>query len=169
MKKIIWSDFDGCPSKFNKAATMEQLVTPIYYLESVPDMSYITMLKILLNAGYDVRMLTKVLSKDIAEAKRQFMLRYGVDIPLVAVPYDEDKASYIEQEDAMNILIDDFTPGLRDWEKYGDNFIGIKYFNGINGTKGTWNGYSINSRMTAKKMAYTVMALADLAQDVEVA
>lgn len=161
---VIYSDFDGCPSKFNKQATMEELVTPQYYRNTQPDMHYITMIKLLINAGYEVRFLSKALSQEIAEAKIAFLKDYGIDVPFVAVPYDQDKAAYIKN-DGLALLIDDFTPGLNDWEKYGDNFIGIKYYNGVNGSKGTWDGYSINSRMSANKMAHTVMALANLIQE----
>lgn len=161
---IIYSDFDGCPSIFNKNATMEELVTPQYYRNTRPDMTYITMIKELINAGYEVRFLSKVLSPEITKAKIEFLKEYGIEVPFIPVPYDKDKAAYIDQN-KINVLIDDFTPGLKDWEKYGENFIGIKYYNGVNGTKGTWDGYSINNRMTAKKMAFTVMALADLVEE----
>jgi hypothetical protein len=160
-KLVIYSDFDGCPSIFNKDATLEELVTPEYYRRTKPDMSYITMLRILIQKGYDVKILSKVLSQDIATAKAAFLKDYGIDVPFISVPYDEDKARYVNNQD-INILIDDFTRGLKDWEQFGNNYVGIKYYNGINGTKGTWSGYSIDGRMSAKKMANTIIALAAL-------
>ena len=100
---IIYSDFDGCPSVFNENAKMEELVTPIYYLNTKADMEYIEMLRILINRGYDVRFASKVLSDDITEAKKQFLAQRGIQVPFIGIPYDKDKANYIEEAE-INIL-----------------------------------------------------------------
>lgn len=65
------------------------------------------------------------------------------------VPDGEPKASTIElfydiKLGAEDILLDDYTKNLMDWEKHGS--LGLKYMNGINGTKGTWNGPVLNGK-----------------------
>ena len=66
------------------------------------------------------------------------------------VPYGVNKASYVKSKmktkNAINVLIDDFTVNLVDWQI--DNALGIKVLNNINNTKGTWinnGGFYINA------------------------
>ena len=67
------------------------------------------------------------------------------------MPYGVPKLDYIIlREDTTNILIDDFSKNLHEWEK-GKNNIGIKYYNGINGNHGTWKGNSINPELNPLK------------------
>ena len=51
-------------------------------------------------------------------------------------------------------LLDDFTPELKDW-----NGKAIKLYNGINGTKGTWHGYSVRADMDPVTLAASLEAL----------
>jgi len=54
-----------------------------------------------------------------------------------------------------DILIDDYTPNLREWEAAGGT--GIKFMNGINGTKGTWNGLRIDKNDSPEKIAKLII------------
>ena len=42
-----------------------------------------------------------------------------------------------------------------------EGHIGVKYWNGINGNKGTWSGYSIDHYMSEKTIYKTIVAIAD--------
>lgn len=56
---------------------------------------------------------------------------------------------------ANDILIDDYTPNLLAWEAAGGT--GIKFMNGINGTKGTWDGIRIDKKDTPEEIARTII------------
>ena len=63
------------------------------------------------------------------------------------VPDGEPKANTIEffygvRLSAEDTLLDDYTKNLMDWRQHGS--LGLKYMNGINGTKGTWTGPILN-------------------------
>ena len=58
------------------------------------------------------------------------------------------------------ILVDDFSKNLREWVDTGDNFIGIKFMNGINGTKGTWAGYLVSNKMSAAQLVNAITGIA---------
>ena len=46
-----------------------------------------------------------------------------------------------------DVLVDDFTKNLNEWQG-----VAVKLYNGINGTHGTWQGFSIHNKMTPDKM-----------------
>ena len=54
----------------------------------------------------------------------------------------------------VNVLLDDYSRNLHEWKAEGN--IGCKFYNGINGTHGTWNGYSVSSWMTAEQITAVI-------------
>lgn len=48
------------------------------------------------------------------------------------------------QTSCTNILFDDFTENLVNWESKGDNYIGVKVLNGCNNTSKRWAGRTYN-------------------------
>ncbi len=85
-----------------------------------------------------------------------YQLNPGFDysLPMVEVifcPYGTDKSEFIAgMSGDVNFLLDDFSKNLIEWCKANKKedprkFIGIKYMNGINGTKGTWMSHRILS------------------------
>lgn len=80
---------------------------------------------------------------------RDVLRKTGVgDISKIFVPYGYNKADFINNEAA--ILIDDSTYELFHWQKR-PGLVGIKYYNGFNGTHGNWarlNGLSISRDMS---------------------
>lgn len=48
-------------------------------------------------------------------------------------------------ENYTNILLDDYTLNLKQWESKSNNMVGIKFLNGINDTTKTWDGYKIKT------------------------
>jgi 5'(3')-deoxyribonucleotidase len=60
-------------------------------------------------------------------------------------------------ETYINVLLDDYTLNLEQWESKGDNMVGIKFLNGMNDTTKTWNGYKIK---TFKQLEEIIQKLA---------
>ena len=48
-------------------------------------------------------------------------------------------------EDCINILLDDYTKNLEQWEDYDKEFIGIKFLNGMNDTTKIWQGRKVKT------------------------
>ena len=51
-------------------------------------------------------------------------------------------------------LLVDYYRILHEWKADGN--IGCKFYNGINGTHGTWDGYSVNIGMTAEQITTVI-------------
>ena len=133
MKLKFYVDMDGVLAKWNSLASQEDTFEKGYFLNRKPDNKAIEYVQNLVNKGNDVD-------------------NNGLEnIPSIFVPYGVPKLDYIIlREDTTNILIDDFSKNLHEWEK-GKNNIGIKYYNGINGNHGTWKGNSINPELNPLK------------------
>lgn len=141
-------DMDGVIAKWNPVATYDELLAKGYYRDREPDFTILNEVKDLVKKGENVFILSKVLTEsDFAKnEKTEWCHEYLPEIPddhLIFVPYEKSKAEYFNELGLTPItkndyLIDDFSKNLFDWEKSGG--IGVKYMNGINGTKGTWAG-----------------------------
>lgn len=82
--------------------------------------------------------------------KKEWLAKYLPEIPeenQIFVPYGESKSDYILDKSSEDVLLDDFTKNLNEWHRKA-----VKIYNGINGTKGTWKGYSIHSNMVPDKL-----------------
>ena len=154
---MIYVDMDGCLAKWRTDASVEDTFKPDYFanLELEPKLK--ELIQMLRNSHEDVALLSSVYQEGTAKRdKLRFLDKHDMlDVPVVFVPYGEDKSKYVRS--AFNVLIDDFSQNLRDWENAG--YTGIKYYNGINGNHGTWEGYSINHKMPADKMFVVVQAV----------
>ena len=60
----------------------------------------------------------------------------------------------------INILLDDYTKNLEEWQ-VADNFIGIKFINGINDTTKTWQGAKVKTfkQLMAQLRDYAVYGI----------
>lgn len=150
----IYCDIDGVLTYFRKQDSLETVATKGYSLTLEPQESTLDMLRALNNDGrFNVRTLGAVLNKDAEADKNKWLDTYGLsDISRIFVPYGANKREYIEPTGTINILIDDFTENLINWNMYSEPekvFIGIKYYNDINGTRGRWvGGYNIHYLMS---------------------
>lgn len=79
---------------------------------------------------------------------------------LIIVPYGENKADYAAKK-GIKVLVDDNSKVLRAWCEKGPEYIGIKFYNGINGNNGTWMGQSISHEMTAEEMTRAIIKIID--------
>ena len=153
MKLKFYVDMDGVLAKWNSLASQEDTFEKGYFLNRKPDNKAIEYVQNLVNKGNDVCILSHAYQNGYASIeKREWLDNNGLEnIPSIFVPYGVPKLDYIIlREDTTNILIDDFSKNLHEWEK-GKNNIGIKYYNGINGNHGTWKGNSINPELNPLK------------------
>ncbi len=149
MKTKYYIDMDGVLAKWNAEASAEDTFEKGYFLTREPDEKAIRYVQGLLDTGKDVCILSHAYQNGYAEPEKQAWLQeYGLgDVPAIFVPYGTPKLEYVRLPvDTLNILVDDFTKNLREWEA-GKNCQGIKYYNGINGTHGTWRGRCINPEL----------------------
>ncbi len=157
-KKTIWVDFDGTLVPFDPTKTLEEVGQPGYSLNLPIIESIVLCIKKAYEAGYQVKILSAILNKYAKKDKSQKIasLPYGEEILKGSrfVQYGESKTQFMQQGD---ILVDDFSPNLREWEEAGG--IGIKVYNGINGTKGTWKGYSIHSTASPENCVKQFMGI----------
>lgn len=150
MNKTVYIDYDGVIAYFLKDKSLEEVAAPGYTL-SVPVVeSFCTALKMLMEdealSMYDFRLLSAILNDRAGQDKAQMLTKhFGADFAKksVFVKYGDSKAPYAE---GGNVLLDDFSKNLHEWESNGG--IGIKVYNGINCNNGTWRGYSVHSTAT---------------------
>ena len=162
MKTKFLFDMDGVLAKW-KQVSVEKTFEDGYFLSVELEEKVRELMFDLLDKGYEVNLLTAAYTEGTAKAdKRTWIAIHGLThIPCIFVPYGRDKSDFVEK-DVTNILIDDFTENLLSWEKAGN--IGVKFYNGINGTKGRWTGYSIDHRMSVKQMSVILRGIAAAAE-----
>ncbi len=156
---VIYCDMDGVLAKWDTRDKPEDTHKPGYFLAREEERKISDLLHILKKMGYEVSILSAVYTNGYAVKEKEAWLdQHGLaDIPRVFIPYGGDKSDYVAK--TKNILIDDYSKNLHQWEKSG--YVGIKYMNGINGSKGTWKGHTIDHRMTPQAMAQVVAGIAE--------
>lgn len=159
MEKIkIYIDMDGCIAKWNMDASIEDTFEPGYFAALEPDERLIDAVK-MLSEEYDVSILSAVYQDNHSmNDKITWLDNNGLGhLQRIFVPYGQPKQKYIDQE-FTSILIDDYSKNLEEWI-LAKNCYGIKYLNGINATKGMWNGFMISSRMNPNAMCTTIKGI----------
>lgn len=156
----LFVDMDGTIAKWNNVA-FEDLYQHGYYKNLEPDSAILDEVKMLIELNIDVYILSaylpdiyddntgELIKKSYAlQDKQEWIEKYLPEINkdnVIFVPYGTNKAEYLKENYSPvyedDYLLDDYTNNLNEWEGYGGT--GIKYRNGINGTKGTWKGLSV--------------------------
>ena len=94
------------------------------------------------------------------EEKKQWLIENGLGgVNAIFTPCGSCKADYVTTS-GLNILIDDYSKNLFEWENYGKNFLGIKFDNGINGKNGKWKKHGeicLSYKMNVKEL-YDVLS-----------
>lgn len=108
-------------------------------------------IKTLIDNGEDVYILSAYLtdSQYAFDEKNEWLNRYlQIDNDhRIFVKYGDDKSKYIENGITnTDYLIDDYTKNLNEWREAGGT--PIKFLNGINNTKGTYDGLVISEENT---------------------
>lgn len=143
MSKRFFIDMDGTLAKWNDVQ-FENLFEKGYYLNLEPNINVVKTVKTLLNHEQDVYILSAYLeeSKYARDEKILWLQQYLPELPkekYILLPYGEEKSKYIKGEiNKDDILLDDYTKNLLEWEKTGG--FAIKLLNGINHNKGVWQG-----------------------------
>ena len=147
----IYVDMDGVLAKWNTKATVEDTKKKGYFLAREPEEKMVNLVKTLRKLGVKVCVLSSAYPNGYAAVEKSSWLDRIFDKALdrIFVPYGANKADYISSN-CESILIDDYTENLREWEKSGSR--AVKFYNGINGTKGTWMGKSISLDMSVAEM-----------------
>lgn len=115
-----------------------------FFLSLPPINNMIEVVKELNNEFYEVYILSTVVRNEYCEREKgQWLDRFLPEIKTsnrLFVPSGIDKSVFIQDkniiDNAINVLIDDFTENLITWTFEGA--LPIKVLNGLNNTKGTW-------------------------------
>lgn len=148
-------DMDGVLAEWEDAS-IEEMTSKNFFLSRKPDLNVCDMLKLLIDRqeqeGIEIYILSSYLLPISKAEKIEWNKKY-TNIPLerqIYVPYGEDKAKALSSIGGIredDVLLDDFTWNLKRWPG-----IAVKLYNGINGTHGTWDGFSIHNNMSPFKM-----------------
>lgn len=159
----IFIDMDGVTALF-EPSSIEEMTTEGFFINRKPVKPVITMVKNLMNQS-DVEVYS--LSSYLLPISKKEKIEWNsihVGIPedrQLYVPYGKDKGEFlhciggIRQDD---MLLDDFSKNLHSWSG-----IGVKIYNGINGTHGSWKGFSIHSNMDPEFMTLQLNAISYVA------
>ena len=157
----IFFDMDGVLCEYNPNDSVEKMMQPGYFSSREEIVMMTSVLRKLKNDNrFHVRILTAVFPEEHnRREKLEWLKKLGLeDVEVCFTPVGESKLSYIDTK-GVNILIDDYTLNLLSWQSGGSDFIGIKFYNSINGRHGTWkklNGESINCHMKSEEAAWRI-------------
>ena len=159
MEKVhVYIDMDGVLAKWDTEDTVEDTFERGYFLKRELEEKVAALIWLLSKRGIDVKILTSVYQNGYAaQEKKEWLLKNYIENEVIIVPYGEKKHEYVSS-DGVNILLDDYTKNLKEWKEKG--FVGIKFLNGINSTKGTWDGYTVSHRQAPETMMKTILGIA---------
>ena len=154
----VFVDLDGVLARWNVEASVEDTFTPGFFLTREPEPEAIAAVRLMREKGLNVYILSCAYQNGLAEPEKvAWLAKAGLsDIPRIFVPYGKRKSDYAGTAD-VSVLLDDYSRNLHEWKAEGN--IGCKFYNGINGTHGTWDGYSVSCNMTAKEIAAEITAI----------
>lgn len=165
-KPLVLFDMDGtccefrCENEFYIDANgkgrywhFEDMYEPGYFSNLIPYMNMAEVVSDFSNSkDFEIGILTAVLADSpyAADEKIEWIRRHLPDVPernIIFVPCGTDKGAQINNPNAPVFLIDDYSNNLRNFEAanslgLGRKF-GIKVYNGINNTHGTWKGPAV--------------------------
>lgn len=165
-KRRLFIDMDGTIAVWNNDASFEEVAAPGYFSNIPPMNNSLMAVKYLvteLSDKYEIFILSSVFEDGHSVRDKNIWLdRYLPEIDKkhrIFVPYSRTKRDFVREVTGAiydsDVLVDDFTKNLAAWHG-----VGIKILNGINGSKGTWNGYVISHNMAPETMARAIDALA---------
>lgn len=145
-------DLDGTLAKWGIISSEEELFEQGYFRNLPYESALIRETKMLVDANIPVYILSHYLpnSKYAELEKIDWVHEYLPDIPnenILLLPCGTSKAEFVlkklelESLSFDDYLVDDYSANLFDWIAHGG--VGVKFMNGINGTKGTWQGQKI--------------------------
>ena len=175
LKPVFYIDMDGVLAVWNKNASEEDTHQHGYFISRDIELSAVALVRCIADKGYKVKILSAVYEDDhSAKEKRQWLDRAGLsDIEHIFVPYGQDKYKYVTEDGELPVLLDDYSKNLRAWGQHG--YLAFKFFNGVNNqprfeigpdstikvTGDTWDGYSIDHRMSPRQMETVLVSVAE--------
>lgn len=164
MNKIrIFFDMDGVLAKW-EPASIEETMEKGFFSSRKPDDVMLALVTNVMRLEFPVSVLSSVYQDDHSVAeKSQWLDAVGLsNLSRLFSPYGESKGEIIDSlkklyPDSIFVLVDDNSEMLRKWQEAGG--VGVKYYNGVNGTKGTWDGYSISCNMQQRQMMNTLLGV----------
>lgn len=156
----LFVDMDGVLAKFKTVDTLETLYEKGYFLNLAPQDTVVEAVRCLAgDPQIEVYILSSVLSDSsyaLAE-KNAWLDEHLPEIDRehrIFPPCGEDKKMYIpEGIRQTDCLLDDYTHNLVLWEPPAR---GIKLLNGINHTKGTWQGAMVSHELTGEELYHEI-------------
>ena len=133
-KRIIYIDMDGTLVKWRNVS-VEETKKEGFFFSGQEEEGLVAAVRALKDAGFDVRILSACYNNRARAEKIAWLYKHGLsDLPMVFVPYGARKSDY--DEDKGNVLLDDYSENLREWEASGGK--AIKFKTPMNGKNGTW-------------------------------
>ena len=153
----IYFDMDGTLAKWRNVS-FEETFEENYFRDLEPEENLIKVVKMLVEDGHDVQILTSAAPLErIRSDKMSWLKKQGLDdLPVVFVDYGDNKIDYVPAFETC-YLVDDYSKNLHEWESGGH--IGIKWYNRFNGNHGTWRGYMLSERMDASTIYDTIVGV----------
>lgn len=161
-KRRFFFDADGVLFLFDQSKSLEEVCAPGYFQTVAPVPNVIKAFQILNEMGEDVYILTKVFED--GHSRNDKMVSFMRTFPglakdhIIFVSYSGDKNDAVENISSQDILLDDFSPNCRSWKGTA-----VKLYNGYNGTKGTWDGFSVSVNSRAELIAKQLLGIASVA------
>ena len=149
MSRRIFVDMDGTLAEWKNVSKIDELYEEGYYYNLEPNKKLIENLKKMIQKGEEIYILSSFLndSKYALVEKNRWLDSHFPELKnenRIFVKYGDDKSRYIKDGISdTDYLLDDYTKNLLEWKASGG--VGIKYLNGINHTKGTWQGLMLDS------------------------
>jgi len=165
-RPVLFVDMDGTVARWQDVS-LEEVTKEGYFTSLQPHENVIEAIRLLIHRGVRVKILSSVFVDDHSKAEKfEWLDRYMPFIPAkdrIFTPYGSPKGECkeVKEEVRKAFLLDDNSDVLHHW--LDDNREGIKILNGVNGTKGTWHGYTVRNNMVPTQLAnqiYGIMSVA---------
>lgn len=164
----LFVDMDGTLVVWKHAKNVEQLLEEGYFRTMPAYKSVVEAVKLLIAAGLPVYSLSAYMmeSRYALDEKNGWLDEHIPEIipaHRVFCPCTESKWKHAcdvnGKYEGINILLDDYSLNLHDWAENGG--IAIKLMNGVNGTKGSWQGSKVSRFCSAEYLAKEIVRLID--------
>lgn len=157
----LFLDMDGTLAKFYANPNyMEKMFEPNYFATLKPYAIVNTIKEIISKMPIvKIIVLSACVDTEYCETEKEMWLdRYLPEIPQENRAFCKvgdnktDLAKLLVNKDDINILLDDYSVNLEQWQEQGENWLPIKYINGINDKKGKTYSLKVKSGKQLKEL-----------------